>query len=422
MKVNILMAVLLISTTVFPQSEIGMGGEKNWLLNWTNFKCKSTDYNSPTEILTGTITETKYLKKKNVYLLLGDVYVTNNATLYIEPGTVIRGDFETTATLIISKGSKIIAFGEETDPIVFTSNKGAEERRPGDWGGLIIMGDAPSNKFTGTLNAGLQPKYSLYGGSNVDGDSGIMKYVRIEFAGKKGKNGNNLSALTLAGLGRKTIINHVQVSFSKDDSYKVYGGDFLSGNLISYKAADDDFNFTEGVQLYLDNCLAVRSPFTTNSENPRVFEITTYEDMASSDLTKAPTNVKLRRITALRENEKEIGFTDAISFIDNMSKVETVDSVFSGFETGFIFSKKINFKNYPISNVKFYNLHFNTCDNVLMSENNEYTESVNVNYYTDQNKLTISKKTATEVFTSLDFKKTPDLRVKTQGPILVSNN
>lgn len=420
MKVNILIAVLFMYNAAFSQSEIGVGGDKNWLLNWTNFKCKSTEYNSPTEILNGTIAETKYLMKKNVYLLMGDVYVANNATLYIEPGTVIRGDFETSGTLIITKGSKIIALGEETDPIVFTSSKGEEERKPGDWGGLVIMGDAPGNKFTGAFSYGFQSKYNLYGGSNLDSDSGILKYVRIEFAGKKGKNTNNLSALTLAGIGRKTIINHVQVSFSKDDSFKFFGGDFIANNLISFKPADDDFNFTEGVQLNLDNCLAVRSPYTTNSENPRVFEITTYEDIASSDLTKEPTNVKLSRITAIRENEKEIGFTDGISYIDNMSKVQTNNSVFSGFETGFIFSKKINFKNYPISNIKFSNLYFNSCGNIFISENNELTESVNVNYFTEQNKLSITKKTAAEVFTSVDFKKTPDLRLKSQGPILVS--
>jgi hypothetical protein len=421
MKVNILMAVLLICNAGFSQSELGMGGEKNWLVNWTNFKCKSTEYNSPTEILNGAITETKYLKKNKVYLLMGDVYVANNSTLYIEPGTVIRGDFETTGTLIIAKGSKIIAFGDETDPIVFTSSKGEEERRPGDWGGIVIMGDAPSNKFTGTFGSGFQSKYNMYGGTNLDSDCGILKYVRIEFAGKKGKNSNNLSALTLAGVGRRTIINHVQVSFSKDDSFKIYGGDFIATNLLSFKPADDDFNFTEGAQLSLDNCVAVRSPFTTNSDNPRVFEITTYEDIASSDLTKAPTNVRLSRITAIRENEKETGFTDAIAYIDNMSKVETNKSVFSGFETGFIFSKKINFKNYSITNVKFDNIYFNSCNNIFISEDNEQSKTVSVNYFTVESRLEIAKKTTAELFNLVDFKKTPDLRLKSQGQAFVSN-
>lgn len=225
----------------------------------------------------------------------------------------------------------------------------------------------------------------------------------------------------MAGVGRRTIINHVQVSFSKDDSFKIYGGDFIATNLLSFKPADDDFNFTEGAQLSLDNCVAVRSPFTTNSDNPRVFEITTYEDIASSDLTKAPTNVRLSRITAIRENEKETGFTDAIAYIDNMSKVETNKSVFSGFETGFIFSKKINFKNYSITNVKFDNIYFNSCNNIFISEDNEQSKTVSVNYFTVESRLEIAKKTTSELFNLVDFKKTPDLRLKSQGQAFVSN-
>ncbi|WP_136667671.1 hypothetical protein [Flavobacterium sp. H122] len=421
MKQNFLLAGMLLCNSVFSQYEKGVDGEKNWLVNWTNFKCKSTEYSSPTEILNGVITGTKYLKRGKVYLLMGDVYVANNTILYIEPGTMIRGDFETTGTLIITKGSKIIALGEETDPIVFTSSKGEEERRPGDWGGIVIMGDAPGNKFTGIFDTSFESKYNLYGGTNHDSDSGILKYVRIEFAGKKGKHNKSLSALSLAGVGRKTILNNIQVSFSRDDSYKFYGGNLSAENLISFKPADDDFNFTEGVQANLQNCIAVRSPFTTNSENPRVFEVTTYEDMASSDLTKASTSVRLSKITAIRENEKETGFTDAISYIDNISKVETVNSVFSGFESGYIFSRKINFKNYAVSNIKFNNIYFNSCNNILVSEDKELTKSVNVNYFTAESRFETAKKTVHEIFFSVDFKKIPDLRLKSQGQSFVSN-
>ena len=127
----------------------GIIGESNWMNNWTNFNPKTTEYKEVTNILAGVINHDMTLLKKNTYLLAGVVYVTNNATLTIESGTIIRGDFETCGTLVITKGSKIIANGLETDPIVFTSNKDISDRKSGDWGGIIILGDAPINKIGG---------------------------------------------------------------------------------------------------------------------------------------------------------------------------------------------------------------------------------------------------------------------------------
>jgi len=114
---------LLVLSNSFAQQEKGIIGYDNWLSSWTEFKPSNTDYGEPTQILSGNITKDTKLLKRDVYLLLGDVFVKDSATLTIEPGTVIIGDFDSKASLIITGGSKIIAKGTQTDPIVFTSSR-----------------------------------------------------------------------------------------------------------------------------------------------------------------------------------------------------------------------------------------------------------------------------------------------------------
>ena len=148
----IICLMLLMVGNVFAQQEKGIVGSNNWLNSWTEFKPSSVDYREPTQILSGNISKDTKLYKKDTYLLLGNVFVTDSTTLTIEPGTVILGDFKTNGTLTVSKGATIIADGLETDPIIFTSNRSV--KKPGDWGGIFILGDAPINKF-GTENGNL---------------------------------------------------------------------------------------------------------------------------------------------------------------------------------------------------------------------------------------------------------------------------
>ncbi|MEO6346997.1 MAG: hypothetical protein ABIO60_03720 [Aquaticitalea sp.] len=148
---------LLVYGNLFAQQEKGIIGSNNWLNSWTEFRPTVVDYGEPTQILSGNITQDTKLYKKDVYLLLGSVFVTENAILTIEPGTVILGDFKTIGSLTISKGSKLIADGLQTDPIIFTSNRSV--KKEGDWGGLFILGKAPIQKFgnSSAINFGLKP-------------------------------------------------------------------------------------------------------------------------------------------------------------------------------------------------------------------------------------------------------------------------
>ena len=160
---------LLVYGNVFAQQEKGITGYDNWLNPWTEFKPNKVDYGKPTQILSGNITRDTKLYKGDVYMLLGDVFVTDSTTLTIEPGTIIIGDFKTKGSLTISNGSKIVANGTHTDPIIFTS--GRSLKKPGDWGGLFILGDAPTNTISkeNVLNFGLNSssaKDISYGGTN----------------------------------------------------------------------------------------------------------------------------------------------------------------------------------------------------------------------------------------------------------------
>ena len=168
---------------------------------------------------------------KGTYVLKGWVYIANGAQLTIEPGTVIKGDKTTMASLIVEKGGKLIAQGTASEPIVFTSNQAKGNRKPGDWGGVIICGQARNNQDDMQIEGG--PR-SHHGGSNDADNSGVLSYVRIEFAGYPFQTDQEINGLTLGSVGSGTKIDHVQVSFSNDDSYEWFGGTVDCKYLVSY--------------------------------------------------------------------------------------------------------------------------------------------------------------------------------------------
>ena len=269
---QIICMFLLAFGSISAQQEKGIVGITNWLNNWTEFNSNSVDYGEPTQILAGNITQDITLSKKYVYMLMGSVFVTNNATLNIEPGTVIIGDYESKASLTISRGSKIIAEGEETDPIVFTSNRGV--KRSGDWGGIIILGDAPSNKFGNGSVASYHPElkpseyeYTNHGGDSLTSSSGILKYVRIEYAGKRIKGAGNFNGLLLASVGNQTILENIMISHSAGNSFEVLGGEVYLEKAVSYKSDKNDFKFNYGAQCQSASRCDDRTALSTIKDN-----------------------------------------------------------------------------------------------------------------------------------------------------------
>lgn len=180
---------------------------------------------------------------KGVYTLKGWIYIANGAQLTLEPGTVIKGDKTSKAAIIVERGGKLLAQGTATSPIVFTSNQPAGNRKPGDWGGIILCGKAKNNQREMQIEGGPRTKH---GGNDDTDNSGILSYVRIEFAGYPFQRDKEINALTLASVGSGTQIDHIQVSYSNDDAYEWFGGKVDCRYLISYKSWDDDFDTDNG--------------------------------------------------------------------------------------------------------------------------------------------------------------------------------
>jgi len=199
------------------------------------------------------ITSNRTLYADTVYTISGFIKVANNATLTIQPGTRIEGDYNVVgSSLFILRGSRIIANGTAQNPIVFTSSQPVGQRRPGDWGGLIMIGNGIINRTgltviegTGT-DATLNPAQDYSGGSNNADNSGSLRYVRIEYAGFPTAPNQELNSLTMAAVGSGTTIEYVQVLQGLDDSFEWFGGAVDGKYLVSYEAGDDHFDMSEG--------------------------------------------------------------------------------------------------------------------------------------------------------------------------------
>jgi hypothetical protein len=211
-----------------------------------------------TTTLSGNINTTTTLTSDKVWTLKGYVYVTDGAKLIIQPGTTIISDVAEKGALCIERGAQIIAEGTATKPIVFTSGKAAGEKSPGDWGGIIILGRAKTNRSSEpTIEGGIG---RAFGGTNDADNSGVLKYVRIEYAGIAAMPNSEINALTLGGVGSGTIIENVQTVYANDDAFEFFGGTVNAKNLYAYATADDDFDFDFGYTGTITNGVAKRDP------------------------------------------------------------------------------------------------------------------------------------------------------------------
>lgn len=230
----------------------------DWTAGWSNFDPENTAY--PATVTTVSADITTNTTWSGVVKLMNKVYVKNNATLTIAPGTIIRGDKLTQGSLIITRGAKIIADGTAANPIVFTSNEAVGARNEGDWGGLILLGLAKNNQPGGVANIeGIVPTTDSQYGGNFDNDnSGILRYVRVEFAGIALEPNKEINGITFGSVGNQTIVDYVQVTFSGDDSFEWFGGTVNCKHLIAYRGLDDDFDCDFGFRGKVQFALSIR--------------------------------------------------------------------------------------------------------------------------------------------------------------------
>ena len=235
--------------------------------------------------ITSNIATSRTLYSDTVYVLSGYIKVTNGATLTVQPGTKVVGDTNVVgSSLWILRGSKLVANGTLAQPIVFTSQRSAPNRKPGDWGGIILIGNGIINRTGATIltEGGAAGQAENYAGGNDNNDSsGVLRYVRIEFAGYDVSSGagQELNSLSMYAVGRGTKLEYVQTMAGLDDSFEWWGGAVDGRYLVSYESGDDHFDWTEGYQgrnqfliAFQSQRLVPRAGAGVFSSDPRGFE------------------------------------------------------------------------------------------------------------------------------------------------------
>ena len=221
---------------------------------------------SPVVEVTTDITTFASWTNDNIYLIKGTIYV--KGILIISPGTVIRGDKATKGTLVITRTGQINANSVlDKDPaIVFTSSEPPGSRAPGDWGGIIICGEAPINATGTTVVSAVNnaSNDAQYGGTNAGDVSGSMQKVRIEYAGATLTGGARVGGLTLAGVGTGTTLRNIQVTNCAGDGFDFRGGTVNLNQILSHRNADDDFDLTQGYSGQVQFAVGMRDNANVN--------------------------------------------------------------------------------------------------------------------------------------------------------------
>ena len=227
------------------------------------------------------------LSKDTIWKIDGISAVEPGSTLTIEPGThIIAGksyyyyDEESQnmphikGVLVVPRKAEILAEGTATQPIVFTSDKAPEQRKAGDFGGIILLGNAPINNSRYNRIEGLPFPMRFnteFGGNDTADNSGSLKYVRIEFPGYILSQDNSINGLTCGGVGSGTTLENIQISWSRDDAFEFFGGTVSAKYLVALSTQDDDFDFNLGYSGTIQYALSLKDPNSTYSTlgNPR---------------------------------------------------------------------------------------------------------------------------------------------------------
>lgn len=349
----------------FPVSD-GLTGttSNNWTASWTNWDPENTFYPATTTTVSANITSNTTWTSGNTYLLVGNIAVTSGNVLTIQPGTIIRGDKNSKACLIIAAGAQINAQGTVSQPIIFTSNEepSGNGRSPADWGGVVLLGNGIINTACATCATTPNKNYIegfatnfneiLFGGNNNTESSGTMSYCRIEFGGVALSTTPNseLNSLTMGGVGSGTQIDHIQSSFGGDDAFEFFGGAVDAKYLISFRGLDDDFDTDFGHSGRIQFGLVVRDKdisdvagdsngFESDNFNPGIGRLPITKTIFSNITVLGP---KRDGTVALPAGEK---FERGI-FTRRNTGISIHNSIIIGWEKGWHVSGGTTFDNY----------------------------------------------------------------------------
>jgi hypothetical protein len=260
--------------------------------------------------------------------------ITKKTVLTIEPGTLIIGDRASKGTLIVQRGSQIIANGTADKPIVMTSERAVGEREAGDWGGLVICGQAPNNLIEASRE--LEGSYGgFHGGTDAADNSGSYKYVRVEFAGIPINPNQEVNSWTFGSVGSATTVDYVQASFGLDDSFEWFGGTVNCKHLIAYKGLDDDFDTDNGFSGYIQYGIGIRGTVQADISGSNGFECD--NDAAGSSLTPYTSaifaNMSIIGAKGLRETSISSQFQHGAQLRRN-NKQKIYNTIITGYPWG----------------------------------------------------------------------------------------
>ncbi len=283
------------------------------------------------------------LTSTHLYLLDGKVYV-KNAKLTINEGVHIEGVkksvSDSASALIITRGAQIDARGKANNPIVFTSNE--VTKTPGDWGGVVLLGRAPINKPDTSIEginlpsvpAGIDIKY---GGTDPNDNSGIMQYVRVEYAGTAIAPNNELNSFTFGGVGAGTTLEHLASYRGNDDAFEWFGGTVNAKYLVAVASDDDNIDCDFGYSGNIQFAITVLKTYEANySSNANGLEWDN-DGTGSSDLPTTRPTVSNLTVLGLATSAQVSAYGNQILYGAHLRRktgFRIVNSVFAGFPTG----------------------------------------------------------------------------------------
>ena len=277
-----------------------------------------------------------------------------NNVLTIEPGTLIIGDKETKATLVIQRGARIVANGTRQSPIVFTSEMPAGQRLPGDWGGIVICGETLNNQGQ---NIEMEGNYGAFHGGTIaltdaNHSSGTLRFVRIEYACVPINPNEEVNSLTLGSVGRGTILEYIQTSYGLDDAFEWFGGGANARFLVSYRGLDDDFDVDFGFSGNVQFALAIRDAALADQSGSNGFEVDNNgSGSAATPFTAAAfSNVTIIGPKKTRETTVNVQNQNA-AHLRRASQLKIYNSFMTGFPSGiFIDDSRGNTSGFALTN------------------------------------------------------------------------
>lgn len=287
----------------------------------------------PAIVLPDSISGTMTLSAEHSYLIAGTVKVGPGAVLRIPAGTLIYGDpLAVRPVLQVERGGRIHAEGTPGKPVIFTSLRPQGEKGPGDWCGLVLLGRGDLNVPGDT--AILPGTGGVYGGTDDADSSGVLSYVRIEYAGRQIASGLPSAGLLLAGTGNRTKLDHIEVAYSGGDSYRWQGGSANGRHLVALGGTEDDFQASLGYRGRLQFIFALRDSARSSATISNGFESLNDSEGSSRMPMTMPVISNMTLAGPFRADSQPAGhFGSGVHLFGN-SRYAQFNSVITGWQEG----------------------------------------------------------------------------------------